>query len=162
MGEIPFVRTSDIVNWEIKIDPVKGIPEEIYQMYKEKQDIKAGDILFVKDGTFLIGRTAFVTSLDEKIVIQSHILKIRVNKETKYINPYYLIYLLNLPIVKKQIRTKTFIQGTISTIGNRIMEIVLPIKKEEVEKITTLIKDIIYQKELLRKKMIKLIKNNDF
>jgi type I restriction enzyme M protein len=86
MGEIPFVRTSDIVNWEIKIDPVKGIPEEIYQLYKEKQDIKAGDILFVKDGTFLIGRTAFVTSLDEKIVIQSHILKIRVNKETKNIN----------------------------------------------------------------------------
>jgi len=162
MGEIPFVRTSDIVNWEIKIDPIKGIPEEIYQIYKEKQDIKAGDILFVKDGTFLIGRTAFVTSLDEKIVIQSHILKIRVNKETEYINPYYLMYLLNLPIVKKQIKNKTFVQGTISTIGDRIMEIVLPIKKDEIEIITTLVKDIISQKELLRKKMIKLIKNNNF
>ena len=156
MGDIPFVRTSDIVNWEIKIDPVKGIPEEIYNLYKDKQDIKAGDILFVKDGTFLIGRTAFVTSLDERIVIQSHILKIRVNKDTKYINPYYLMYLLNLPIVKKQIRSKTFIQGTISTIGNRIEEIVLPVKKEEVGGITNTIKDIIHQKELLRKRMIKL------
>jgi len=161
MGEIPFIRTSDIVNWEIKIDPIKGIPEEIYYQYKGKQDIKAKDILFVKDGTFLIGRTAFITSLDEKIVIQSHILKIRVNKNTEYINSYYLMYLLNLPIVKKQIRNRTFIQGTISTVGNRIKEIVLPIKKKEVENITSEINDIIHGKELLRKKMIFLINNDN-
>jgi type I restriction enzyme M protein len=162
MGKVPFVRTSDIVNWEIKIDPVKGIPDEIYQLYKDKQDIKEGDLLFVKDGTFLIGRTAFITSLDEKIVIQSHILKIRINKNTEYINPYYLIYLLNLPIVKKQIKNKTFIQGTISTIGDRIKEIILPIKKDEIKKITEIIKSIIHKKEELRKSIIALIKDNNF
>ena len=162
MGNIPFVRTSDIVNWEIKIDPIKGIPEEIYRIYKEKQDIKAGDILFVKDGTFLIGRTAFVTSLDEKIVIQSHLLKIRVEKETELINPYYLMYLFNLPIVKKQIKNKTFVQGTISTIGDRIEEIILPIDKKGVKQITEKVKDIIFKKELLRKEIMQLINNVDF
>ncbi len=162
MGNIPFVRTSDIVNWEIKIDPIKGIPEEIYRIYKEKQDIKTGDILFVKDGTFLIGRTAFVTSLDEKIVIQSHLLKIRVEKETELINPYYLMYLFNLPIVKKQIKNKTFVQGTISTIGDRIKEIILPIDKKEVKQITEKVKDIIFKKELLRKEIMQLINNVDF
>ncbi len=162
MGNIPFVRTSDIVNWEIKIDPIKGIPEEIYQIYKEKQDIKAGDILFVKDGTFLIGRTAFVTSLDEKIVIQSHLLKIRVEKETAYINPYYLMYLFNLPIVKKQIKNKTFVQGTISTIGDRIQELILPVDKKEISIITKKVKNIIHKKELLRKEIIQLINNVDF
>ncbi|MFQ6084604.1 MAG: N-6 DNA methylase, partial [Candidatus Aminicenantia bacterium] len=56
IGDIPFVRTSDIVNWEIKIDPIKGIPEEIYERYKKKQNINENDILLITDGTFLIGR----------------------------------------------------------------------------------------------------------
>ena len=76
MGEVPFVRTSDIVNWEIKIDPVKSIPEEIYNEYKHKQDIKENDVLLVTDGTFLIGRTAMVSRLDTKIVIQTELWQI--------------------------------------------------------------------------------------
>lgn len=162
MGEIPFVRTSDIVNWEIKIDPIKGIPNEIYLLYKNKQDVRAEDILFVKDGTFLIGRTAFVTELDEKIVIQSHLLKIRVNKNHEYINPFSLMYLLNLPIVKQQIKNKTFIQGTISTVGDRINELILPIQINEIDVITNNIKTIINEKEKLRGKIVELIKSNNF
>jgi type I restriction enzyme M protein len=72
------------------------------------------------------------------------------------------MYLLNLPIVKKQIRNKTFIQGTISTVGDRIKEILLPVKKDEVNKITEVVKDIIRKKEALRKSMINLIKSNNF
>jgi len=162
MGKIPFVRTSDIVNWEIKIDPIKGIPEEVYSQYKTKQNIKAGDILFVKDGTFLIGRTAFITPLDEKIVIQSHILKITVNKVTDYLNRYYLMYLLNLPIVKQQIKNKTFVQGTISTIGNRINELILPVKKNEINEITEKVRGIIDEKEKSREQIVNLIKDNNF
>ena len=54
-GNIPFVRTSDITNWEIKTIPKQGVSEDIYQLYAEKEDVKAGDILMVRDGTYLIG-----------------------------------------------------------------------------------------------------------
>jgi len=64
--------------------------------------------------TFLIGRTAMVTKLDVKIIIQSHVRKIRV-LDTEFIDPYYLFYLLNSKIVRKQIDSKTFVQATIST-----------------------------------------------
>ncbi|MHA1195573.1 MAG: HsdM family class I SAM-dependent methyltransferase, partial [Promethearchaeota archaeon] len=30
-GDIPYVRTSDIVNWELKIDPSKSVSNEIYE-----------------------------------------------------------------------------------------------------------------------------------
>jgi len=130
MGDIPFVRTSDIVNWEIKIDPIKCIPEEIYQKYKKNQDICENDILLVTDGTFLIGRTAIITSLDKKIVIQSHIRRIRCLKPQQ-LHPYLLLYLLNTDIVQQQIQEKTFVQATISTLGNRIYEIILPVPKDE-------------------------------
>ncbi|MDD2495059.1 MAG: hypothetical protein PHE29_07705, partial [Tissierellia bacterium] len=49
-GEIPFIRTSDFSNWEIKHDPKQGISEEVYLQYKEKEDIAENDILLVRDG----------------------------------------------------------------------------------------------------------------
>ena len=131
-GEIPFIRTSDIVNWELKIDPIKGVSEEAYQIFAETMDVQPGDILFVSDGTFLIGRTAIVTANESKILIQSHIKKIRVNRECPF-DSFYLMYLLNTSIVQEQITSKTFIQATISTIGERIMELILPISTDEAE-----------------------------
>ena len=43
-GNIPFIRTSDFSNWEIKHNPKQGISEEIYLKYASKQDIKVNDI----------------------------------------------------------------------------------------------------------------------
>lgn len=158
LGDVPFVRTTDIVNWEIKIDPVKCVPEEVYNKYKRRQDVKPEDILFVNDGTFLIGRSAMVTELDTKIVIQSHIRKIRVLEPAK-MDPYLLFYLLNTNIVKKQVEAKTFIQATISTLGNRLNEIILPIPKDEKVKknLDNKTREIILSKMELRKRSIEII-----
>lgn len=159
-GDVPFVRTSDIVNWEIKIDPVKAVSDEVYEQYKEAQDIKEGDILFVNDGTFLIGRTAVVTGNDEKIIIQSHVRKLRVI-DTSFIDPYYLFYLLNSKIVRKQIDAKTFVQATISTIGNRLNEIVLPISKniDKRKALASTTRSIIEAKAELRRKTLALMES---
>jgi hypothetical protein len=73
-GNIPFVRTSDISNWEIKTVPKQGISEDIFQEYAARQDVQEKDILFVRDGTYLIGTNCFVTSADKEILYQSHIL----------------------------------------------------------------------------------------
>ncbi|MEW6095695.1 MAG: N-6 DNA methylase, partial [bacterium] len=158
LGDVPFVRTTDIVNWEIKIDPVKCIPEEVYNKYKRKQDVKPEDILLVNDGTFLIGRSAIVTELDTRIVIQSHIRKIRVLEPMK-INPYLLFFLLNTKIVKKQIDAKTFIQATISTLGNRLNEIILPLPKNQKvkENLAAKTRQIIMSKMELRKQSMEII-----
>src|SRR5699024_185780 len=77
-GNIPFVRTSDISSWEVKLDPKHGVSEEIFAQYKIKQDIQPYDILMVKDGTYLIGTCAILTEYDTKIIYQSHLYKIRV------------------------------------------------------------------------------------
>jgi len=160
-GNIPFIRTTDIVNWEIKMDTVKSISEEIYLKYKSQQDIMEHDILFVNDGTFLIGRSSMVTKNDVKAVIQSHLRKIRVLKKNE-LNPFYLFFLLNTKIVQQQVDMKTFVQATLSTLGNRIMEIELPFHKDigKIKQITAEVKSIIEQKAVLREKTIKITKDN--
>lgn len=127
-GDIPFVRTSDLTNWETKSAPKQGVSEEIYNKYKKSQDIQSGDILLVRDGTYLIGTNCIITNLDKKIIYQSHILKIRVAKN--FLDPYLLFIILNSPIVQEQIRSFQFTADTIDTIGNRFKELIIPIPKD--------------------------------
>lgn len=129
-GSIPFIRTSDIANWEIKLDPKQGLSEEIYESLKDKQDVQAYDILMVKDGTYLVGTCAMITEEETQIVYQSHLWKIRSLDHDK-LNPYLLLALLSSPIVKQQIRSKQFTQDIIDTIGKRVYELVLPFPKDK-------------------------------
>ena len=128
-GSIPFIRTSDIANWEIKLDPKQGLSKEIYDSLKDKQDVKPLDILMVKDGTYLVGTCAMITEEETQMVFQSHLWKIRSLDHDK-LDPYLLLALLSSPIVKRQIRAKQFTQDIIDTIGRRILELVLPFPKE--------------------------------
>jgi len=160
-GPVPFIRTTDIVNWELKIHNVKTVSNEVYKKYNKRQDIREGDILFVNDGTFLIGRTSIVTEFDKKIVIQSHVKKIRVLKP-EALSPFYLFYLLNTNFVQEQIDAKTFVQATLSTLGNRLMEVILPIHTdlEEKTRIAIEIEKIVRTKAALRNQIIDLITNS--
>ena len=156
LGSVPFIRTSEINNWEINLDSHKKTSEEVYEQYKQKQNIEVGDILLVKDGgPNLIGKTAFITHMDTNIIIQSHIFQLKVLENEELIDPYLLLYLLNLDIVQKQIQAITFIQGTIATLGNRIMEVILPIPADldKRKKISSYIKSIMDEKTEIRYKI---------
>ena len=159
LGDIPFIRTSEINNWEVDLNSYKKTSNEVYDRFKDKQNIEIGDILLVKDGgPNLIGNVAFITELDTRIIIQSHIFQIKTLKNNEKIDSYLLLYLLNLDIVQKQIKAITFVQGTIATIGNRIMDVILPIPSEinKRKEISNDIKEIIDRKTELRKKIIEL------
>ncbi len=128
-GTIPFVRTSDISNWEIKTDPKQGVSTELYEQYATKQDVRAGDLFFVRDGTYLIGASCMVTEADARILYQSHILKFRVLPEAPISAPL-LLALLSAPATRRQIRAKQFTADIIDTLGNRYQELILPLPRD--------------------------------
>lgn len=141
-GTIPFIRTSDISNWEIKADPKHGVSEDIYNGLKMKQDVRPGDILMVKDGTYLIGTCAIISEADKEILYQSHLYKIRVNENSYGLDSYLLLAILSSTVVQKQIRSKQFTQDIIDSLGERINELILPIpkSKDSRERISNLVK----------------------
>lgn len=65
---------------------------------------------------------------------------------------------MNLDIVQKQIQAITFVQGTIATIRNRIIELILPIPSNinKRKEISAQIKEIIDIKTKTRQKMQEL------
>lgn len=143
-GDIPFIRTTDFSNWELKSDPKQGVSQEIYELYNEKEDLQPLDILLVRDGTYLIGTSCIITENDTKMLYCGGLFKIR-SLEFDELNPYLLLGLLNSYIVKRQIRTKQFTRDVIDTIGKRITEVILPIPKDKavVDRLVQEIKDII-------------------
>lgn len=155
-GSIPFVRTSDISNWEIKSDPKHLISDELYAAYGPRQDVRPGDILMVRDGTYLIGACALITEFDQRIVYQSHILKFRVTNPEE-LSPHLLLAALGSDPVLLQIRAKRTTQDIIDTLGDRYMDLVLPIPKNReqrdqvVEMVRTSIAERIEAREMARK-----------
>lgn len=129
-GEIPFIRTSEITNWEIKTDNKHGVSEEIFSKYSRKQNVQCGDILMVKDGTYLVGSCAMVTEDDLPLLYQSHLYKIR-SVDHDAVDPYLLLAILSSPYLEKQIYSKRFTQDIIDTLGPRIRELILPIPKSK-------------------------------
>ena len=143
-GTIPFIRTSDIDNWEVSEGPTHCVSDEVYNQVKASQDVRKDDILMVKDGTFMIGKTAIITDLDTEIVLQSHFIRLRVI-DSKKMSPYLLLGLLNTAVVRKQFDSNVFTQSSISTIGKRIrkLTLVMPKSPKEASQLTKTVKQVV-------------------
>lgn len=138
-SDVPFIRTSDIVNCGIDLYPDFYIPREIYN--ELKQDIMAGDILFTNDGK--IGQVGMVTKYD-KFILQSHIKSIRLNKKAeKYgFSPEYVFLALSIKEIGiYQSKRYTVVQSTIPTMANNLAKVEIPIlDKNVIDEITDLVK----------------------
>jgi type I restriction enzyme M protein len=152
-GPVPFIRTSDLSNWELKTDPKQSVSEDLYDQFKDKLDVRAEDLFVVRDGTYLVGTSCILTEHDTRILYCGGLYKIRVKKKDQ-LNPYLLLSLLNCPIVKRQMRAKQFTRDVIDTLGKRIFEVILPIPKDRGlrEKIARETREIVLGRVALRNK----------
>src|SRR6266568_2941692 len=125
-GDIPFVRTSDVNNLEISTDPTNAISDECYEEYRAQQNLHPGDILMVVDGRYRIGATAILTENNYRCVVQSHFRVLSVTKQDA-LDPYELLFALNLASVRLRIRDLVFVQSTLGTLGGRLLELQVPV-----------------------------------
>jgi type I restriction enzyme S subunit len=149
--DVPFIRTSDIYNWQVDQNPDFFIPIEIFNELEQR--ILENDILFTKDGR--IGKTAYVTS-EDKLIASSGVSIIR----AKNIDPYYLFLVLTSNCIGQfQAIQHTVYASTIphlreSKISNFRIPILTKEKIEELSKMTKTAMDLKNE----RKKLIKEIR----
>jgi len=161
-SDIPFIRTSDFVNYEIDQFPDYYIPVEIFE--ELKQDAHFGDVLFTKDGK--VGMTGMLTKNDRAIV-GSGITRLRLKTEAKKYNltPEYLFLVLSMketglyPSIRR-----TVIASTLPHLREeRLKEFEIPIlDKNSIDEITKHVKeafDLKNEKKLLIKEVREIIDN---
>jgi type I restriction enzyme S subunit len=138
--DVPFVRTSDIVNYEIDQYPDFFIPEEIYK--ELGQGFQNGDVLFTKDGK--IGMVGMITEYD-KAIISSGFMGLRLNKRASDygITPEYLFLALSIKEIGIYAsKRRTVVASTIPHLRDeRLKEIEIPIlDKDTISEITDLVR----------------------
>lgn len=148
IGEKPYIRVKDIVNWQIYKDPTALIPQEEFdRLYKDNKKLQEKDILFVRRGSYRIGSVAMVSPYDLDCILTREILVLRVKEyKNKYgITPYYLLYALSHIYTFEQEKNKIFLDTTLPNIADRWKEIGVPIYEDKArqEKISTRIKNLI-------------------
>lgn len=138
MGDIPYIRVKDIVNWEMYKDPTAKIPEQVYtKMHKENKNLHEGDTIYVRRGSYRIGSVALVSPFDRKVLLTRELLVLRVSKtHNPYgLNPYYLLYLLSHRLTQMQTFNKVLIETTLPNIADRWKELLLPIHRDPKERV---------------------------
>lgn len=124
-GEIPFIRTTDIAELELKADPRQGISKDVYDRYAAKASLADGDVIVIRDGTYLVGSSALVSSKDLPAIICGGIYRLR-STTADVLSPAMLLGFLNLPIVRWQMRARQFTRDVIDTLGYRLFEVMVP------------------------------------
>lgn len=127
-SDVPFIRTSDLVNYDFDTYPDFFIENLIYK--EIGQDINKNEILFSKDGK--IGMLAMTTESD-KCILGSGILRI-IPKENK-INPHYLFIALSIKEIGiYQAKQRTVVASTMPHLReDRIGDFSIPILSNQSE-----------------------------
>lgn len=130
-GEIPYIRVSDIVNWELYRNPTTGISQSTFdRMTANGERVEAGDVIFVRRGSYRIGTVAMAAPRDQQVMLTRELLTFRVQENTYGITPYYLLALLSSQDVQEQIENLVFVDTTLPTMGERWRELRLPIHRD--------------------------------
>ena len=158
-GLIPYIRTSDLTNWELKGSPKHGVSQTVYLRWSARQDVRPGDILLVHEGTYLIGTSCIVTAHDAHLLFQHHLAKLRILPGSR-LTPFLLLALFHAPIVQQQIRAKQLTADTIDSIVGRLPEVVLPVPRDRsaAERLSRAVERAIMARAEGRAKLVKAIK----
>ncbi len=152
--DIPFIRTSDIVNNEVDLYPDYYIPKAA--LADIEQDVKPKDVIITKDGK--VGCVGMITE-EDNVILSSGIEILRLKEKAKKLGftPEYLFIALST----KEIGYYAAIRRTVvaSTIPHlredRLKDIEIPIEDpDNVAKITKLV-DEAFKLKAKRKRIIR-------
>lgn len=151
--DMPFIRTSDLYNYQIDLSPDNFIEKEIFNSLN--QNFKEGDVLFTKDGK--VGEMAIITQTD-KAIYQSGVVSIRLNdygRKLGITQEYIFTALTCKRIGKYNAERYTVTASTIPHLReNHINKILIPIiDLDSIKKITEKI-SIAFKSIELKKKLI--------
>lgn len=140
MGEIPYIRVADIVNWEMYRNPTTGLPRHVYETVKGKTGLtlEPRDVIFVRRGSYRIGTVAMASPHDKEVLLTRELVVLRVAEpENAYgVDAYYLLYLLSHQYTQEQIKQKVFIDTTLPDIAGRWKELLLPVASDPASRLS--------------------------
>ena len=128
IGDIPYIKVSDIRAGQININPTNRIPKELAMKFWKGPDSKlqAYDLISPEHASKNIGEFAILMPGQENIVLTKEVIIIRSNVPNEF-DQFYLMWALSLKVVREQWKRIILMQTNREDVGTRYLEIKIPI-----------------------------------
>ena len=130
IGDVPYIKVSDIRNLRINVHPTNMIPRSLAEgsFWRGKDSgIKSWDLVSPNRASSNIGEFAIILPGEEGVVFTKEVFVFRINKGTgPGWDPFYLLWALSLKAVRLQWQRVTLMQTNREDVGPRYREIRLP------------------------------------
>jgi hypothetical protein len=132
VGDIPYIKVSDIRAGHININPTNLVPLELAKKYwgGPESGLKAYDLISPERASKNIGEFAILMPGQERILLTKEVIIVRGNAPQLF-DQFYLLWALTLTLVRDQWRRIVLMQTNREDVGDRLYEVVIPIPKSK-------------------------------
>lgn len=131
IGSVPYVKVSDLRNLRVNINPTNLIPLPLAEKLwgGKSSGLKEWDLISPNRASSNIGEFILLLPGEEQIVLTKEVYIFRITENDKGWTPFYLLWALSLKAVRQQWQRITLMQMNREDVGNRHLEIRLPVPK---------------------------------
>jgi len=128
VGEVPYIKVSDLRAGLININPTNRVPFSVARQYWKgpSSGLRAYDLACPERTSKNIGDFCLLMPGQEQVVMTREIIILRAGAEAPF-GQFYLIWAMTLNIVRDQWKRIVFMQTNREDVGGRFLEIEIPI-----------------------------------
>lgn len=131
VGTVPYIKVSDLRAGLVNINPTNRVPHAIAEKFWRGKfsGLSAWDLICPERTSKNIGDFCMLMPGQEQVVATKEVIVVRPGKKANF-DPFYLMWALTLSIVRDQWRRVIFMQTNREDVGERYLEIRVPIPKD--------------------------------
>lgn len=128
VGDVPYIKVSDLRAGLVNINPTNRVPQRVAEeMWRgESSGLRPFDILSPERTSKNIGDFCVLMPGQERVVLTKEIIVLRPGPAAHF-DSFYLLWALTLNIVREQWKRVVFMQTNREDVGNRWLEIEIPV-----------------------------------
>lgn len=130
VGDIPYIKVSDIRNLRLNINPTNLVPlalaKRLWRSPQGDSGLKAWDVITPNRASSNIGEFALLLPGEEQVVLTKEVFIFRIRENDDGWDPFYLFWALCLKAVRQQWQRIALMQTNREDVGDRYREIRLP------------------------------------
>src|SRR3974390_699604 len=134
VGEVPYIKVSDLRAGLININPTNRVPHSGARQYwkGEVSGLRAYDLACPERTSKNIGDFCVLMPGQEQVVMTREIIILRAGPEAPF-DQFYVLWAMTLNIVRDQWKRIVFMQTNREDVGGRFLEIEIPVPPSRAE-----------------------------
>lgn len=128
VGDVPYIKVSDLRAGLVNINPTNRVPRAVAKRFwrSESSGLSAFDLMCPERTSKNIGDFCVLLPGQEQVLCTKEIIVLRPGAEANF-DPFYLLWAMTLKVVRDQWNRVVFMQTNREDVGNRYLEIEIPI-----------------------------------